>query len=538
MSASPAIPFSAWRLPLATLLLTLALLLVMTAETAITMVGLWQAATTYHHCFLVLPIALALIWMKRGQLATLTPSQDLLALIPLCVCAVLWLIGRAGQIQLFEHVALVGMAISLIIALLGREIAKAIAFPLGFLLFMVPFGDVFVPGLQQFTANFSVGLLRLVDIPVFHDGIMIETPTGLFEVAEACAGIRFLIANVMVGALFAHLAMSRLWQWALFMALAVILPIIANGFRAFGIIWIAYLTDNEYAAGVDHLVYGWGFFAAIMLAFLVIGNTIADWPSSPDEGGYGFAGTFTANAWSPVMAVPAVLMVAAAPLYADLVMGRGSSDGLAIDPKLMLEPALALDLGPICKTTHAPAAAAAWRPRFETADMTQRLTIDCGGGPVDLFLAYYAEEREGAELIQHGNRLADGTSWTRTAASWHSTGIEGLPAALKKEELYGRRAGDRLVLAWYWMDGRLMANDVQAKAYRLYRKLLGKDEPAALIALSAPYADRPDDALPDIETVLEQHKGIAAYLSDLADPDDPADRAGRAGRTDPASKVR
>lgn len=532
MNASLASLFATWRLPLATLLLTLALLLGMAADTTISMIGLWQAATTYHHCFLVLPIALYLIWIKRERLATLAPRQELLALIPLGACAGLWLTGRASQIQLFEHLALVGMAISLIVALLGRDIAKAIAFPLAFLLFMVPFGDVFVPGLQQFTANFSVALLRLVDIPVFHDGIMIQTPSGLFEVAEACAGIRFLIANVMVGALFAYLAMSRLWQWVLFMALAVLLPIIANGFRAFGIIWIAYLTDNEYAAGVDHLVYGWGFFAAIMLAFLAIGNAIADWPSSEDDGGYGFAGASSTTVWRPALALPAVLLVAAAPLYAIFVMNKGSSEDVAIDPKLMLDPTLALDLGPACKADHAPAGgAAAWRPRFETADMTQVLTVDCGGGPVDLFLAFYAKEREGAELIQHGNSLADGKSWPRTAASWHSAGIEGLPAALKKEELYGRGAGDRLVLAWYWIGGRLVAPDWQAKAYRLYRKLLGKDEPAALIALSAPYADRSDDALPDIEAVLQQHKGIAAYLADLAGP---ADHADPAGRDDPA----
>ena len=509
----------AWRWPLTALVLTLALLLVLTADTTISMVGLWQAVTTYNHCFLVLPIALFLVWRKRKQLARLLPRHEQLGLLPLVAFALLWLIGRTGHIQLFEHVALVGMAISLMVTLLGREIARIIAFPLAFLFFMVPFGDVFVPGLQQFTANFSVALLRLADIPVFHDGIMIETPTGLFEVAEACAGIRFLIANIMIGVLFAHLSLTRPWKWAVFLAIAVLLPIIANGFRAFGIILIAYLTDNEYAAGVDHLVYGWGFFAVIMLIFLAIGNAIADSPAG--ERGDGFAGTTgtaatearTSGTWRLAYALPAVALIAAAPLYATFVLSEGSHS-IDIDPKLMLDPTLALDLGPACKADHAPAGT--WRPQFASADMAQGLTIDCGGQPVDLFLAYYAHEREGAELIQHGNRLADGESWTRIATSWHKAGIDGLPALLRKEELYGRAAGDRIVLAWYWIGGRLIAGEWQAKAYRLYRKLLGKDEPAALIALSAPYADRPDDALPDIEAVLAQHKGIADYLDELA----------------------
>jgi exosortase A len=504
---------AAWRLPLLTLALTLALLLTMMAETAGSMIALWQAATTYNHCFLVLPIALSLIWMKRERLADLIPREERLALLPLAGFGLLWLIGKAGQVQLFEHLALVGMMISITVALLGREIAKAIAFPLGFLLFMVPFGDVFVPGLQTFTADFSVALLRLVDIPVFRDGIMIETPSGLFEVAEACAGIRFLIANVMIGALFAYLALEKRWKWALLMAIAVILPIIANGFRAFGIILIAYLTDNEYAAGVDHLVYGWGFFAAVMLAFLAIGNAIADWPS-PTDGDLDRAERAPVSKnWHPAMAIPAAILVVAAPLYAANVLNDGPY-GVDIRPELMIEPTLALDLGPTCEARHEPSGG--WRPSFVHADMIQSLKVDCGGAPVDLVLAYYAHERDGAELVQHGNRLADGESWTRIAASWHQPAIDGLPKQLKQEELYGREAGDRVVLAWYWVGGKVIAKDWQAKAYGLYRKLLGADEPAALVALSAAYEDRPDEALPDIEAVLAQHKRIDAYLQALA----------------------
>ena len=65
----------------------------------------------------------------------------------------------------------------------------------------------------------------------------------------------------------------------------------------------------------------------------------------------------------------------------------------------------------------------------------------------------------------------------------------------------------------------MLSKDWQAKAYQLYRRLLGDDGPVALIALSAAYDDRPEEALPDLEDVLTHHKGIADYLSDLAPPD-------------------
>ena len=429
-----------WRLPLFSLVLLLACLFALTADTVRSMVTVWQAATTYHHCFLVLPIGIFLIWRKRGELKSLPPEHTALAYLPLIGFAFLWLIGRAGHIQLFEHLALVGMAVSIVIALLGWRIARLIAFPLGFLVFLVPFGDGLVPPLQQFTATFAVSLLRLIDIPVFHDGIMIETPSGLFEVAEACAGIRFLIANIMIGALFAYLALRRPWKWLLFLSLAIIIPIIANGFRAFGIILIAYLTNNEYAAGVDHLVYGWGFFAVVMLVFLAIGQAMADGPASTGKTVDAVSSTPVAGAWNLAYALPLALVVMAAPLYARTVLERGPGD-IAIDPKLMLDPTLALDLGPVCKPDHQ--GSETWRPRFDRADMTQGLIIDCGGKPVDLFLAYYAFERDGVELIHHANRLADGDNWTRTATSWHATNVDGLPSTVRAEDLYGREAGDR-----------------------------------------------------------------------------------------------
>ena len=103
-----------------------------------------------------------------------------------------------------------------------------------------------------------MALLRVAGVPVFHDGVLIETSSGLFEAAEACAGVRFLIANVMIAALFAHFAYRRAWKVAAFMSLALTVPVVANGLRAFGIVYIAFWTDNKYASGVDHVVYGCG----------------------------------------------------------------------------------------------------------------------------------------------------------------------------------------------------------------------------------------------------------------------------------------
>ena len=94
---------------------------------------------------------------------------------------------------------------------------------------------MFVPQLQDVTAFFAVEILRGIGVPVYVEGVFLSTPTGNFHVAEVCSGIRFLIATVAFAFLYAHVTYRTLWRRALFVGLAFIVPVIANGIRAAGI---------------------------------------------------------------------------------------------------------------------------------------------------------------------------------------------------------------------------------------------------------------------------------------------------------------
>jgi exosortase len=73
---------------------------------------------------------------------------------------------------------------------------------------LVPSGAFLVPALQAFTAHFAVAGLHILSIPVYSTGALIEIPAGTFAVAEACAGLRFLIAAVAFGVFFAILTLG------------------------------------------------------------------------------------------------------------------------------------------------------------------------------------------------------------------------------------------------------------------------------------------------------------------------------------------
>ena len=116
------------------------------------------------------------------------------------------------------------------------------------------------------------------------DGILIDTPAGLFIVAEECSGVKFLIAMVALGILVAHTCFSSWHRRAWFLFACVVVPVIANGIRAWATIFIAQYVGAEAAGGFDHIVYGWFFFALVLA--LVLGVAWRWFEREPEEAGW------------------------------------------------------------------------------------------------------------------------------------------------------------------------------------------------------------------------------------------------------------
>lgn len=134
-----------------------------------------------------------------------------------------------------------------------------LALPIAFAAFLVPFGDEIIPPLQLITADIAIVLTRWSGVPASIDGIYINTPAGLFIVAEACSGVKFLVAMVTLGVLVCFTRFASWRRRAEFLAACVIVPIIANGVRAWATIFVAQYIGAEKATGFDHIVYGWVF---------------------------------------------------------------------------------------------------------------------------------------------------------------------------------------------------------------------------------------------------------------------------------------
>ena len=283
-SAKRSVPKADWSRALTALALAWAACGLITLREWREMADQWWNSATYSHILLIPAIVAWLAWEKRGELARLAPAGSWAGAAAFAMACLLWLGGRATGLNLLAHAGAVGMLQSAVVALLGVRAGALLALPLGMMVFLVPFGQEIVPALQAITAELAIALTHLSGIPAQTDGIFIDTPAGLFIVAEACSGVRFLVAAFALGVLVCFTAFDSWARRTAFMAAAVIVPILANGVRAWGTIYIAQSQGARFAEGFDHIVYGWIFFAIVLA--LLIGGARPFFQRTPDEAGW------------------------------------------------------------------------------------------------------------------------------------------------------------------------------------------------------------------------------------------------------------
>ncbi len=246
----------------------------------------WWNIDTYNHIVFVPLIVAWLAMLQRPVLAKQEPRAWAPGLILLAGACLLWLTGRISGINLIAHIGAVASLQAIIVTLLGVRVSAALILPIGMMTFLVPFGDEIIPPLQMITADIAIALTQWSGVPATIDGIYIDTPVGLFIVAEACSGVKFLVAMVTLGVLVCFTAFESWSKRAMLMLACIVVPIVANGIRAWGTIYIAQSQGVEFAAGFDHIFYGWIFFAIVLA--LILGIAWRHFERDPEDAGFTF----------------------------------------------------------------------------------------------------------------------------------------------------------------------------------------------------------------------------------------------------------
>ena len=315
-----------WRRTLAACAVAMVGIVALYFETFRSIVQIWGRSGTFAHGYLIVPISLYLIWEERAHIARLVPAPDVRALVPLAVASAGWMVSRLAGVLVLEQYFAVGTLAIGVWAVAGANVGRAIRFPLAFLLLGVPIGEALIPPLIDFTGAFTMVGLRLVGVAAIQTGNIIELSTGTWEVVEACSGLRYLIASVTIGILFAHLTFRSWRRKVLFVILSAIVPVFANGLRAFGIVMIGHLSDMRYAIGIDHLIYGWVFFGIVIFLLLWAGSLFRDDAEASEENDSDGETTRASKQNFFVAAALVIVVAALAPQWSAYAASRASED--------------------------------------------------------------------------------------------------------------------------------------------------------------------------------------------------------------------
>ena len=461
-------------------------------DTGLSLVEIWARSGTFTHCFFVAPISLWLIWRIRQDLASMTPLPHPWTGLLVAGASFAWLLGELATVGVVAQFAFVTMLILIVPAVLGWSVAWRMAFPLLFLYFSVPFGEFAMPQLMAWTAQFTVLGLRLSGIPVYQEGLQFIIPSGSWSVVEACSGVRYILASLTVGTLFAYLNYRSFKRKLVFIGVSLIVPVIANWLRAYMIVMLGHFSGNKLAVGVDHLIYGWVFFGFVIFMMFVIGARWSDETEIPrilrgrtaeKDRRYGTSG----RVW--LSSIVSVVIAASAPMAERSIKHGMTNIPPSFPGPLPLKEGWTLQDGGISPE---------WKPVYvnPSAELSQVYVL--GRNTVGLYLGYYRKQDYKRKLVSSENTLVKSNDpvWAKVASGSTEMVFNKSPVRVNTAEL---RAGDvqseakRLVVQeFFWVDGELTGSSVKAKLLTALALLRGHGDDSAVVILYSPKGPHED----------------------------------------------
>lgn len=232
----------------------------------------WWDDPNYSHGFLIPCLSAYCVWQKRQQLAQAAsgPSQWGLPVLLLGLCMVF--LGNIGAELFLMRASMIVVLAGLVLYHGGRKRLQVLAFPLAFLLFMVPLPAIVLNALtfplQLLATRLSTMALQGIGLPVYREGNIIFLPYGTLEVVEACSGIRSLMSLTALAAVVAYMTHRTVWKRSVLVVSAVPMALVANAFRIWGTGVLAHLYGMRVADGFYHTFAGWLVF---VVAFALLG---------------------------------------------------------------------------------------------------------------------------------------------------------------------------------------------------------------------------------------------------------------------------
>jgi exosortase len=440
------------------------------ASVFVLLVRQWSNNDVYSHGFLIPCVSLYVAWIRRGKLTALSSSGNPLGVLLVALSVGVLAMGRLAGITGLQELSIVSTLFGMTLVTLGFGGLRVLWFPISYLLFMIPFWDIFTERLhypfQVFSAWAGGGLMQALGVPVYRNGTYLFLPTITLEVARVCSGVSYLIAVAAVGVALSYVLLRSYYRRVTLVLVGVVVSVVANPVRIALIGLLAYHDAGTYLHGPAHILQGL-FVAGIGYAVLMLGAwALRDGGESPDSTPLHLAGKgiWTAS-WLGVILTAGILVAG------------------AVRPETRL-----LSTEVVADLSALPYNLGEWGGHDATASGGVFGSAQLDG--TDLYRSYQKPTGEVMALYirPYGRRtLSDSIDY------WPDR-FDPLPRhdlievakygslAVNRAES-GVGAGSSRIVYWYVADGRQLADRRWTKAFLLWARLLRRPVPLVVLVV-------------------------------------------------------
>jgi exosortase A len=222
-------------------------------RTFLWMYGRFVSTDSYYSHGFIIPFASAfLIWQKRGTLAKMEMGYSKYGLVLIITSLLIHLLSTIFYIFSSSGFSILLLIFGISLFLFGKEVTKAVFFPLLFLIFMFPLPEAFVSllanPLKMNAARMATFFVDQAGISVYREGFYIKTINGELLVGNPCSGLRSLISFLGLGAFFAYILDMSMARRIILFLLSVPIALASNVIRVIALVLVTHYYGYEKAS--------------------------------------------------------------------------------------------------------------------------------------------------------------------------------------------------------------------------------------------------------------------------------------------------
>ena len=463
----------------------------------------WGEQQELSHSYFIPAISLWLVWVNRDRLQKSIGDPSWAGAGLMAFAALLVVTGRLTESFIFQQLAIVVAIAGATAAYGGLSLLRAAAAPIAFLLFAVPppywFLTVLSWNFQEVSSQIGVAMIKMMGVPVFLTGNIIDLGELKLQVAEACSGLRYLFPFLSLGVMTAYLYRGPLWHKLVIVTSTVPITILMNSFRIAVTGALVQAYGIQHAEGALHFFEGWVVFLLCMVAlFLVV--TLLGRFTRPPQSALDALGSPELPIVPPSKSGAAPIMamgVFAALLVASIGLSRISTVDNLIRPER-------------ADFDQLPAEFVGWEAEIVPMDLAvaEVLAADDAivanlrsedGEFMNLYLAYLAARRDGRSW--HSPRQCiPGGGWEIESHDVREAVMSDGTVVNYNRLVIENRGYRQLVYYWFDQRGRKIADEFVMRIALIYDAIRRKRSDGAMVRMMTPVGK--DEGLEDADALL------------------------------------